>query len=79
MTFGSPASNTNITGAPYKHAIVQLMLNTSWSQTYNTKHVYVGRSCAGAHCSVIMAMKQTQTSCVVKRMYGKRDPFVQTV
>ena len=57
MTFGAPAPYADITGAPYKRAVVEWMLNVGWSQTRYNKRVHVERSRTSACHNVIMATK----------------------
>ena len=57
MTFGGPAPYADITGGPYKRAVVEWMLNVMWSQTCYNKHAYVERLRTSACHNVIMATK----------------------
>ena len=53
MTFGALASYADITGAPYKRAVVEWMLNVARSQTRYNKRAYVEHSRTSAHRNVL--------------------------
>ena len=64
MTFGCPAPYADITGAPYKRAVVEWMLNVMWSQTCYNKRAHVERSRTSACRNVIMATRRTSRECM---------------